>query len=109
MADDADMLTKGRHDSSLMIGRRVAKAHGHHAPFVRTEGCCDGGFVDVVWMDACLKKTIGHVDCRPDLAFPAVCKDLSNSGEWVVVGYSICIQLSIITDPTRYGLRVFFW
>ena len=91
MADDANMLAKGGHDSSLMIGRGVAEAHGHHTPFIRTEGRCDGGFVDVVWMDARLEETIGHVDSRPDFSFPAVRKDLSNSGEWVVVGYRICI------------------
>ena len=54
----------------------------------------------IVWMHLSLEETVSHINGGPYLSFSTVCQNIIDMQQWKVVRHSVCIQLSIITNPS---------
>ena len=67
------------------------KTHWHNTPFICAKGGSDGSFVNVIGVDACLKKAVSHVNYRPNFALSAVDENVRDLRKRVVVRNGVCI------------------
>ena len=67
------------------------KTHWHNTPFICAEWHSDGSFVNVIRVDACLKKAVSRVNYRSNFALSAVNENVRDLRKRVVVRNGVCI------------------
>ena len=87
----------------------LLQPHWHYQPLIQPERCADSCQGNIVRVNQCLKKGIGHVDLWPNLSSSTICEDIIDARCRMCVQNGVRIKDPVVINPAGHCKGISLW